>query len=212
MKYKSYVLFLSSASVLSLCGVEKISAQSMPGHPMHIEKSTDAGKHIFLSMMDTMMVNMDAPKASGKVETDFYQQMLPHHQGAIDMAKYEIAHGRDFEMIQLAKSILAEQQSESSQMWLWLKVPNRKENTSSDDFIKDMQSAMFGMMEHLPVNEGLKDIDRSFAAIMIPHHQAAVAMAKAVLKYGSNDDALAFAKQIISNEQIEIEQMITYLQ
>lgn len=80
-------------------------------------------KNIFLTMMDTMMGKMDKVPVSGFVETDFVRQMIPHHEGAIEMANEEITHGKDFNMIQLAKSILEEQTIELQQMKLWVAKP-----------------------------------------------------------------------------------------
>ena len=46
--------------------------------------------------------------------------MLPHHQGAVDMAKAELLHGSDPEMRRLAQEIITDQQSEIQLMRLWL--------------------------------------------------------------------------------------------
>ncbi|MEO5998907.1 MAG: DUF305 domain-containing protein [Chitinophagaceae bacterium] len=53
--------------------------------------------------------------------------------------------------------------------------------------------------------------DKIFAAIMIPHHNAAIDMARAMLEYSSDKLIVAFSKQLISNEQIEIEQMFAFI-
>jgi uncharacterized protein (DUF305 family) len=89
------------------------SAQQMDGHHEH-----EPLKNIYLRMMDTMMVAMEAAPQHVTAATVFMQQMIPHHQGAVSMARYEIEHGNDFAMIQLAKSILAEQTVELKQMQL----------------------------------------------------------------------------------------------
>jgi len=47
--------------------------------------------------------------------------MIPHHQGAIDMAKGELSYGKDPAMRRLAQEIIADQQSEIDLMNLWLK-------------------------------------------------------------------------------------------
>jgi uncharacterized protein (DUF305 family) len=46
--------------------------------------------------------------------------MIPHHRGAIDMAKAELIHGKDPVMRRLAQEILVDQQSEIDVMRLWL--------------------------------------------------------------------------------------------
>lgn len=58
------------------------------------------------------------------------------------------------------------------------------------------------MMVHLTGNA-----DHDFVAMMIPHHEGAIAMAQAELKYGKNPKALALAKSIIAAHQKEIDEM-----
>jgi uncharacterized protein (DUF305 family) len=47
--------------------------------------------------------------------------MIPHHAGAIDMAKVEIAFGKDPELKKLAEAIIKAQETEIAQMQEWLK-------------------------------------------------------------------------------------------
>ena len=61
----------------------------------------------------------DAPM-NGDVDHDFATMMMPHHQGAIDMAKAELRYGKDPVMRRLAQEILVDQQSEIDAMQLWL--------------------------------------------------------------------------------------------
>ena len=50
----------------------------------------------------------------------FAKGMIPHHQGAIDMANTELKMGKDKEMLQLAKQIKSAQDPEIKQMQAWL--------------------------------------------------------------------------------------------
>ena len=61
--------------------------------------------------MKTMMTGM-AIHPTGDVDADFAAMMIPHHQGAIDMAKAELQFGRDPVLRRLAQSIIVEQQQE----------------------------------------------------------------------------------------------------
>jgi uncharacterized protein (DUF305 family) len=161
-------------------------------------------------MMDSMMVQMDKAASTISAETDFVSQMIPHHEGAVAMAKYMIQHGKNFEMMQLAKSILAEQQSELQQMRIWLMKHQVTEPSLPKGFKQEMDNTMSTMMDNMPAPDKLNDTDHAFALVMIPHHQAAIDMAKVVLKYANDQQTIAFARQLISNEQVEIEQMIAY--
>lgn len=62
-------------------------------------------------MMDAMMV-----KSSGDVDRDFAAMMIPHHQGAIDMAVAELRHGRNERLRRIAQEIIVEQMQEIAAM------------------------------------------------------------------------------------------------
>jgi hypothetical protein len=72
--------------------------------------------------MTRMMVAM-AVKPSGDVDKDFVATMVPHHQGAIDMAQAELRHGHNEQLRRLAHEIIVDQSQEIAAMRLALSQP-----------------------------------------------------------------------------------------
>ena len=192
----SFVILL-----MSLFGVAK--AQH---HDMSMSMSMPTSTNVYLKMMDQMMVNMDRVVPTASADEDFLAMMIPHHQGAVDMANYEIAHGKNRELIQLAKSIKAEQLVQIQQMQLLLR--NTKTFSGKGKAHQQAnQKMMVVMMQQMPKDKTLSNDDNAFARVMIPHHQAAIDMAKVALQYGTDKNTKRLAESIISDEQIEIDQM-----
>lgn len=73
-------------------------------------------------------------------------------------------------------------------------------------FLTRNDAAMTKMMADMNVKP-TGDVDRDFVAMMVPHHQGAIAMALAVLRYGKNEKIRRLAQEIIVTQQQEIAAM-----
>jgi uncharacterized protein (DUF305 family) len=92
----------------------EMKSMNMPAKP-----AATAADKAFAASMQTMMKGMNV-KPTGNPDKDFVLMMMPHHQGAIDMAKVELQYGTDPELHQLATDIVTAQEKEIAQMKDWL--------------------------------------------------------------------------------------------
>jgi uncharacterized protein (DUF305 family) len=75
---------------------------------------------VYEGAMAKMHKDMMDVKPTGDADVDFVQGMIPHHQGAIDMAKVVLEKGKDPEIKKLAEGIVKAQESEIKLMNDWL--------------------------------------------------------------------------------------------
>jgi uncharacterized protein (DUF305 family) len=103
------------------------AAGQMPGMQMGTTTAPATGATpAYKDAMAKMMVGMDAPYVDN-ADQDFVTHMIPHHQGAIDMAEIELKYGHDPRLKQLAGRIISAQQREIAMMQAWLeKHPVKK--------------------------------------------------------------------------------------
>lgn len=74
----------------------------------------------FAAANDAMMKGMEV-KPTGDADHDFVAMMLPHHQGAVEMARVELRYGKDPELRRLAAAIVKAQEIEIGTMRTWQK-------------------------------------------------------------------------------------------
>jgi len=93
------------------------SAQDMKG--MNMGAAGDGGSsEEFKAANEKMMKDMDVP-LTGDTDKDFVASMIPHHAGAVDMAKIELHDGKDPALKKLARDIVAAQDKEIAFMKQW---------------------------------------------------------------------------------------------
>ena len=110
-------------ATLALCAAATATAQHMHGYPAPDRFVASSDKPFAALMNDAMAImdrDMAAAPMNGEPGHDFVTMMMPHHQGAIDMAKAVLLNTKDPELRNLALGIIAEQQNEINVMRAWL--------------------------------------------------------------------------------------------
>ncbi|SMF91827.1 protein of unknown function [Azospirillum oryzae] len=105
--------------------------------------------------MDKMMSGM-AVKPTGDVDADFTAMMIPHHQGAIDMALAELRYGKNEQLRRIAQEIIVEQQQEIAAMRMALGQPlppSMPVPTQVQPQSQDLKTAPSPMHMHMHMNK-----------------------------------------------------------
>jgi uncharacterized protein (DUF305 family) len=233
---------------LAACGGTSNSATST---------SPAASPTVAAGSSDTASAMMSSPMMSGQgsamtsqppasadhnaADLSFTQQMIVHHQGAVEMADLAPTRADNQQVKELAITIKAAQTPEIEQMTGWLTLwgsamsTSNSASTTSDDGMDDMNHggmsetgstgemrtgptgmAMPGMMSDAQLQEltaaSGAEFDRLFLQLMIVHHQGAIEMADTEIADGSNPAAVALAKAIKASQTAEIAEMQQLLQ
>lgn len=144
-------------------------------------------------------------------DVTFAQQMIPHHEQAVEMATMAQERASSTEVKQLADKIAAAQGPEIDTMTGWLEDWGQEVSSDSMSGMDDSGSDMSGMMsdddmESLGTATGA-EFDQMFLTMMIEHHTGAIEMAKTEQQDGENPDAIALAETIEADQTAEIAQM-----
>jgi uncharacterized protein (DUF305 family) len=108
-----------SAALLAVAGRPPARAEAHEAMPGAGAGTARAADETFMSMMGEAMRRMDSGMnvaPTGDPDRDFARMMIPHHQGAVDMALVELRFGKDERLRRLAQGIIVEQRQEIALM------------------------------------------------------------------------------------------------
>ncbi len=134
----------------------------------------------------------------------FIDAMVPHHQGAIEMARVALKNAGHEEIIELSRNIISSQQAEIEEL-----KAIKKEVIGTAEVPMEMspqQTQSMGMMDPQEL-ANREPFDRAFIDAMIPHHQSAIEMAQVAHENSKNPEIKELAENIASAQKQEIEQM-----
>lgn len=163
------------------------------------QTKVEASKNNMAVLMDDMMAKMHTA-ATGNNDADYSRMMIEHHKGAIDMSKLLLNEGKNPEMRSFAEKVMQDQGREIDVMQKF--VSKNTKSPDTNEFHNALNASMSAMMQGNA--KVYNNIDKDYAAQMIPHHQSAVEMAKAYLKFGKEPELVKLSNDIIKNQNAEI--------
>lgn len=158
--------------------------------------------------------NMDLGPADADYDLRFIDAMIPHHEGAVVMAKDLAQKTKRPELQKLAKDVIDAQVQEIAQMQQWRKNWYPKAPNTPVAWHAEMNHSMAmsldqmkSMRMDMDLGKADAEYDLRFMQAMVPHHQAAVVMAQDMAQKTKRPELQRLAKGIIASQQTEIDQM-----
>ena len=220
----SFLSILTSGALIGLLTVDRAQAQPKnPDQSHHTRTKAPAPQRGMMTSLDQHFIEM----------------MIPHHQGAIEMADLAISSAKRPEVKKLAEAIKQDQTREMQQMQTWYKqwygkavpatpmagmgmtgmnqgtgqTPNSGTMGTGQGMTNmGMRRDMMGMEMDLEALKNAPDFDREFIRQMIPHHQMAVMMAQMVSNSSTHPEISTLAESITKSQSAEIQQMRQWYQ
>jgi uncharacterized protein (DUF305 family) len=203
-----------SSSVLTACSTTTSQNQSQA--PNATNTATDINDKQPTNQDGGMnhSMAMDLGPADANYDLRFIDAMIPHHQGAVEMAKEAQQKSKRPEIKKLADDIIKTQNQEITQMKQWRTAWYPKAgdkpmayDTQQKKTVEMSSEQMQAMMMNMNLGAADTEFDLRFIDAMIPHHEAAVTMAKDALQKSQRSEIKNLAQNISKSQDAEINQM-----
>ncbi len=217
MKLSPYFLFSVLGISLSLGACTTLQSQSQPTAS---ETAVSVSSETPLTDNNTMSEHhemMDLGPADAEYDLRFIDAMIPHHQGAINMAKQVVQNSTRPELKNLAEEMIKAQEKEIAQMQEWRKkwYPDAKEaiayHAAMGHSMPMSSQQMDSMMMTVDLGVADSGFDQRFIKAMIPHHEGALIMAKDAQIKSKRSEIQQLAQAILTSQEAEIKLMQQWL-
>jgi uncharacterized protein (DUF305 family) len=208
-------LLLAVAFLLAACGGAGGSQQGEEsgggGHGQMDHGSMDHGQmgHGSMGMGSKGMARQMVMEDGQYSDRRFIDAMVPHHRGAIAMARVALKNAEHKEIKELSRNIISSQQAEIAELKAIKEQEFGTSKVPMEMSAHEMQ--MMSMTDPDPL-ANKNPFDKAFIDAMIPHHESAIEMAQVAREESENPKIKDLAGIIVSAQQREIEQMLQWRQ
>ena len=215
----AHALLLASGLLLSSCNGSQEEATDV-----HEAGAPDT----MMGALHTMADHSQALQPNGNLDLYFAQLMRENHRAAVSMSALELKDGKDPELRSVAQDIHRAHQQlilglDSAVQHIEALPPAFPDRTTqSERLSRLLEAATDGLhyaahqtmaqAERTAEDAGTGSIDRDYAALLIPHHQNSITLARAELELGRDESLQKAAYFILQDQQREIEQVQAWLQ
>ena len=168
-----------------------------------------AGKNDGFTFRRSGHMMPDGSMMGQNIDQHFIVQMIPHHEGAIEMAKIALTKSKRPEILSLANGIIEAQEAEIDDMRSWYESWFGSAPPAGSTGMMHM-GGMEGDVEALEA-VAATEFDREFMLQMIPHHEMAIMMAQMLQSATERDEMKQLADNIITSQAREIQMMKSWL-
>lgn len=203
------IMLAASLALASCAGAGSSSAEQGSSEPDGGEEAADDMQGMNHSNMDMGSEGkMDASEMlmeNGEYSDErFIDAMVPHHQGAIDMAEVALENAEHPELLQLARNVISTQRAEIEEL---RSIKEQEFGTSEvPTQMSPEEMEMMGMEDPAEL-ANKQPFDLAFINAMIPHHESAISMAQVALVESDNPRIRELAASIVEDQEAEIAQM-----
>lgn len=178
-------------------------AATADSHSMQM--SGDMGDGDMMQMMDGALSDLEALEGE-EFEVAYVNQIIPHHEGALEMAQAVVDRAPNGEVRDAAARIIEDQQREIEELTAFLRdtygreVKPDQRMVMDPSMMKQMDSADPAMAEQM------------FLLGMREHHETAVEMGEIALEKAQSEEILSQAENMVSSQRAEQEEFAGYLE
>ncbi|MBS6502340.1 MAG: DUF305 domain-containing protein [Clostridium sp.] len=203
----SLLISTSIANINFISPLQKVSANI---NNSIISNEKQGYNEEYTTIFNNMMKAMNAAPNTGNVNLDFVLEMIPHHEGGINMAKAIVKYGSNPEVKKIAENIITSQEAQIPIM-KQLKAKFEKEKPSSkadsEEYLEEYNKVKDTMFKEMQGVEITNNVDANFLQEMIYHHEGAIGMAKDILKYTKDPELRKLAENIVTTQSKGVEEM-----
>lgn len=181
-------------------------AATADSHSMQMDDNMGGmGEGGMMQMMDGALSDLEALEGE-EFEVAYVNQIIPHHEGALEMAQAVVDRAPNQEVRDAAARIIEDQQREIEELTAFLK------DTYGREVKPDQRMAMDPSMMKQMESVDPAMAEQMFLLGMREHHQTAIEMGEIALKKAQSEEILSQAENMVSSQRAEQKEFAGYLE